>query len=318
MKIYYFTNGGFSTGSARCRAYRIAKYLNDMRGVESAFSRDEPYTHTWRGSFGPLDADIVIYQKQQEPVDIARKARAKGVKVIFDMSDLMGSKFIDIINLADALTANTKGVLQSSLDQTNNKVKTRILRDIVDYLYKPLPARIHTKTSNLKIVFQARPENLGTIRLARDALIRLKKKMDYEFTYISGISVKKPLFEQLDPRWIQWKYDTFSEEMQKYDIAIAPNTIMTKGRVKVKDAVTHNLAVVSSKYPANWSLAVDTKTEEFCCANPDEWYNALMKMIDPKVRNDYMSKVLPYMWKEHSVETIGTRWYELFKELLDR
>lgn len=261
-------------------------------------------------------------------LNIARKAHAKGVRIIYDVTDIRPLSKEDL----KARLLETDVVV--TLDETIQKFisyidadwkQYKIIRDCIDYIKQPLPSRLHEKKTDLEIVFSTNPASLHNIKGSINPLVQLRQKNKFRFTCISGKQVNSdPKYKGvtkeiawLDPQWVDWNFNTFVANFKVADMAIAPQSKVDKPETKVRESIALNVPIVSSKIPSHWKFATETHTTEFCCDNGDidSWYKALEKMCNAEVRNDFLTKTLPYVWENYSIEAIGKQWLSLFGEL---
>ena len=161
----------------------------------------------------------------------------------------------------------------------------------------------------------ANPENLKNVIECQEALRELLREgKRFTFTYISGGTY--PYAPEFNARRIPWNLDTYSENLQKFDVALAPQVIKEKGPGKMIEAIGHNVAVVGSAIPATEEWAKETHNEEFICSTTEEWIVALEKMWDAEVRNAQLERTLPWIWSNRSIDVIGQKWLDFFKEIM--
>lgn len=299
LKICYYPAYGIESGSSRQRVFYIAEKLREW-GHEVWFQS------------APLMADVIIVQKLIDILPIVKEARSRGIPIVFDYCD--PGPWDGMIKEANIVTADSQGLL----DQYHVESKGRVVLNPIDLLEKPLLRRNHTKTTGLDIVYFAFPVNLGAFAHCKGVLERLRKEgYDFTFTYISGGQTEKP-FQGFDHKFVQWNYETFSQELQKYDIAIIPQEYDWKGPNKQVDACAHNVPAVCERTLPNTALYQEAGLEEYLAKTEDEWYNAIKKLMDPEERNKFLDKVGPVVWKKHSRDAIVKDWLNLFKELIKK
>lgn len=296
LKICYYPAYSIESGSSRQRVFYIAEKLKEWEH------------EVWFQS-APFLADIIVIQKTMTPLNVAFEAKKRGIPVVFDYCD-QGSWY-DMIKLANIVTTDSQGLL----DQYNVK-SGRVIVNPIDLLKEPLPRRIHKKEKGLDLVYFAFSANLGAFKNCRGALERLRKEgYNFTFTYISGSRNENP-FQGFDHNYLPWKYDTFSSDLQKYDIAIIPQEYDWKGPNKQTDACAHNLPAVCERTLPNKELYELAGVPEYLAKSEDEWYNGIKKLFDPKERNAFLDKVLPVVWGIRSLDYITKQWETLFEETI--
>jgi len=326
MKVYYFPSGirnSFENASSRLRIYFLQDWLK-QHDVQSSIQGEHQF-------FSPLDADIIIFQLRNFDLDIARKAHTKGIRIVYDITDIRPLEREDLkarLHETDVVVTLNETIKNfvSYVDPDWKSYKT--IRDCIDYIKNPLPFRAHQKKTDFEVVFSTNPASLINIRGCIHPLIQLRQKNKFKFTCISGKQVNldphyRGITEEmawLNPQWIDWNFNTFAKNFKSGDMAVAPQSKIDKPETKLRESIALNVPIVSSKIPSHWKFAMDTHTTEFCCENSDidGWYEALEKMCNPEVRNDFLIKTIPYVWKNYSIEAIGAKWLTLFKELLSK
>lgn len=307
MKITYYPHSqSILTGSSRQRVFLIQRWLLD-HGIEA------------RISSAPFDSDIIVIQKccTQDLLNIIRRAKTSGIITVFDEDDLF---WCSCALEADYITVDTPEKIEWLQRQTSKKLRCKVIKDLLDYLETPLPKRKHKEKETLNIVMFANPENLRNIEVCLPALLILKKVgRKFTFTYVSGNSEQKPAYQfpkELEAKWIPWDLNTYSETLQKFDLALAPQIIPQKGPSKLIEAIGHNLAVIGTAIPSVKEWARETKNEEFICMNTEEWLIALNRMWDHNVRNAQLERTLPWIWKNRSLDVVAKSWLDFFEEII--
>lgn len=306
--VYYPNNQSINTGSSRQRVFLIQRWLLN-HGVEA-----------WISS-APFAADIIVIQKccTEDLFKIIREAKERGIITVFDEDDLFWCR---CANETDYITVDTPEKINWLQQNTGKKLRCKVILDLLDYLEKPLPERKHKEKETLELLMFANPENLVNIEQCKEALLELRKQgRKFHFTYLSGTVGNQPLYpfpKEFNAKWIPWNLDTYSENLQKYDLALAPQIIETKGPGKMIEAIGHNLAVVGSGGASVREWAKETGNEEFTPNTKNEWINALDKMWDPAVRNAQLQRTLPWIWKNRSIDVIGQAWLDFFIEILEK
>lgn len=303
LKICFYPRYDMNGGSSRCRAYYIQQKL--LEWGHDAFLMSAPYT-----------ADVIVFQKTYENpyCEIARKAKEKGIKIVFDMDDDYRCK--EMLELADVVVCDSQGLVDFCQNQTTKKLNGRVIRNPVDYIKEPLPRRIHKKKKVLDIVYFAHPVNLKAFANCAPALKRLKEEgFKFNLYYIAG-QRKDEYFRGFNPKWIRWKLSTFSESLRKFDISVLPQAWNWKGPAKQTESVAHNVPAVCEKILPNEELYKLADLEKYLASTDEEWYRAIKKLFKTKERNHFLDKVLPVVWKYRSHEYITQQWLDLFYEVL--
>jgi len=305
MKITYYPAYDITAGSSRLRCYWIQQELLN-RGIDA------------RLQSSPFTSDIIVFQKIFTPycINLAKKAKNRKIKIIFDLDDAF-PRSKPMIKLADIVVNASEGLGDYIRKLTNDDtIKTRLIRDPVDYIKQPLPKRKHTKDDNLQIAFYSHPVNLPTISLCKDPIIQLQDEYDLTLVYISG-QRRDEFFVGLNYRYEQWDLKTFSKKLRKYDLAVIPQIYPWKTRCKQVQAITHNLPCVCSNTPPFYDLSSNTNTTSYLCKTKDDWFKAIKLLLNPKNRNLFLEKTLDWTWKHHNLKYITDQWIKLFEDLLE-
>ena len=311
MKICYYPRYGMDGGSSRCRAYYIQMKLLEM-GID-AWVQSAPYA-----------ADLIVFQKTYEKAycDVARNAKMKGIKIVFDLDD--DYKAPEMIDLADVVVCDSWGLVKFAQSQVKKKIDGRVILNPVDYIREPLPRRVHTKKENLSLVYFANPANFKAFMNCRSAMEKLRAGgYSYELTLIGGMNlghIEKytNAFKNFKVNHRPWNLKTFSKEVQEFDFAILPQAWDWKGPAKQTEAVAHNLPAVCEKIEPNESLYKEAGLLEYLAGTELEWFEACKRLFDPEERNRFCNKVLPVVWKRRSHEAITREWLALFEELVGK
>jgi len=311
MKICYYPRYDINGGSSRCRAYYIQQRL--LKWGVDAYITSAPYT-----------ADVIVFQKTYEKpyLEIARKAKEKGIKMVFDLDDDYLAK--DMIELVDVVVCDSQGLVDFAQNQTMKKIDGRVILNPVDYIKEPLQQRKHTKKNGLNLVYFANPANFKAFVNCRKGMERLRKEgFKYNLTLLGGRNlahIRKygDPFKGFKVNHVPWSLKTFSLELRKFDFSILPQAWDWKGPAKQTESVAHNVPAVCEKIQPNESLYRDAGLMEYLAGTQDEWYRAAKKLFNPRERNGFLDKVLPVVWKKRSHDGITREWLDLFEELVGK
>lgn len=342
FNVYFFPMGDVTMGSSRVRVYYLDKYIKE-RGIESRviFKKSKfisginflylKYpnklllnainieTNKFLNALGNNHLKYLFFFQKRKDVFVLnimnqlKTYKYENTGIIFDIVDQYHNDFSLMIKQSDLVTTASES-MKHLIEKDYDGVKVAIVRQFIDYIYEPLPKKIHVKDDGLKIVFDTSPQNLKDILVCAKALQKLSKKRNFTLSYISG---KKPnqILSDLRMEHVTWNPDTITSDLQKFDLAIAPQTDYLKPRSKLLTAISHNLPVVCSDVPSYRSLAESTNTLEFVCNTQKDWYEALNNMFNPETRNEYLSRTLPWIWKYHGKEHLTQEWINAFNQI---
>ena len=338
FEVVFYPYGNKQIGSSRVRVYKLDKYLNEL-GIHTCIINNYEFLKKLNSIqdifvLNLLDKRIlrnyIINKLSNKEISISNKIfffqkrgyndlnlikyiKEKNGKIVFDIVDEYDNKYINVIKNSNIVTTASEP-MRIFLESKFENMDVKVIDQYIDYIDKPYPNRMHEKYDDLKIVFFSNPRNLQDISLCLEPLKKLAKKKKYFFSYICG-ERHDDIFKGLKVNYIKWEYHTYSSNLKKFDLAIAPQSDNLKPRSKVVEAITHNLPIISSNIHSYRELAKNTNTTEFICNNQKEWYYALDTMLDPETRNEYLRKTQQWVWKYHGKKFLTNKWLSMFNEL---
>lgn len=179
---------------------------------------------------------VVIFQARwsNSDIELARKLKDHGVKLILDTTDLhwdtvnfdlqgKSKKALDkILKFIDIVTFPTEGVKKSFLEYRQDK-RIEIIPDCID-LSKHTGIREHKKKDNYTIVWYGCRSNVCQIDIARQDLEKLGKEFNLRLLAIYdkflGVDVKP--FDNLKLETRDWTDDETIKAILESDLAINP------------------------------------------------------------------------------------------------
>jgi hypothetical protein len=345
ISAYLFPAGDESWGTSRVRVYKLNQYLQDYSinsTVINAEKKGNPFQNRLlnyiyyktnikmrsnfihknvndmltNNSYSKNDDNIFMFQKtiwDLETSILIELVKTNDGKVIFDLVDSYNERFFSSLIKNSNIVTTASLPMKEYLYDMYKDIKVEMIDLYIDYLNFPLPKRNHEKKDDIKIVFFAGPGNLRDISMCLDALLKVQEKYGLNFTYISGKN-NDPLFKKLNVTHHKWDLNNYSNDLQQFDIAIAPQSNNLKPRSKLIEAISHNLPVIGSNVHSYRDLANKTNTLEYICESQDEWYTAIVNMLDPNNRNEYLEKTQDWVWKYHGKEYLTQKWIKLFNK----
>lgn len=117
---------------------------------------------------------------------------------------------------------------------------------------------------------------------------------------------------------IQWNKDTWFKHLKKADIIIAPANYKkqpAKSANRVTQALSLGKSVVCSPLPAYLEVAKKHPGSFLIADTPEEWKERLTLLKNTPSFREQLEKRALEAAKDYSIDVIGQKWVELFKEI---
>ena len=253
------------------------------------------------------ECNIVIFQTRysKSDVELARRLKAKGKKIISDFTDphwlkeyqAMDNNFVEMVGLSDLVTLPTDSLAETFKQYFNKPV--RILKDRIDLdLYNEV--KEHKDKKSLRILWYGSRGNLASIELARDDLEKLGSEIDVTlvclYDYCDKFKIKP--FENVKLEVLEWTNQKVIDELLKSDIAINPRFNNWKSYKSNNKTITA------------WALGIPCVERDF--------YNQIKQFLDYKKRNEEGKRVRQIVEKEYDVRETAREWEEIFSSVLNK
>lgn len=261
--------------------------------------------YPWEQYCGNLDGDVFYVEKKSSPevIEVAKKARAKGMKVIFDLNDGMGYRDKDpkkrddkaMCLVAHVITCNSEERAVILRKLTGKPVY--VIPDGIDYGIKPCH-RVELREEVRRIcTFGHYKQVLASVKVLKRISVDGKK------FYITDRPV--PGLEKWRGR--QWRYKKFIKQLKTADLCYLFHVDNEVSKLKSNNRLVVCMAlglpaVVSDTY-------VYAKTAKD--AGVPEITNAVV-MQDFGVRQRVSQKGFDYAWENYRPEKMG----EMFRDML--
>jgi hypothetical protein len=322
--------GDRSLPGSRLRAYLPAEHMRQAGWRTEVF--DEGRADSY---------DLVIFQKiyQRDTIELARRLKQRGTKLVFDLCDNHFYKADDspktedrcnrlqeMIDLVDAVSASTWEI--SRLIEHENVV---VIDDPIDYparsrwLEMRLGAmRLFSLKRNRRVRFVWHgtagqtnpPTGLIDIQRVLPHLEHLNRSVPVALTVISN---SRRVFEQhvksttFPTKYIDWKLSTFPYHLKQNDICIIPITMnaftVCKTNNRLVSSLLFGLPVVADPI---------TSYQEFDdCVLFGNWTENLRRYaLDPGLRREHVEKAHRYIHSKYTSARVVSQWSDLFNEVL--
>jgi len=194
----------------------------------------------------------------------------------------------------DALVSNAAGIIVANdfLYEKVSKLNKNIIKipTVVDLdLY-----RIETnKFDKFTLVWIGTPVTYMYLEKFAETLCKMAEKYDFELLVIARKSLENRRIEGVNMRFENWSQESEIELLLKSHVGIMPltNDEFSKGKsaFKLIQYSAAGLPVIASPVGENINVVDDGKTG-FLADSPDEWLQALGKLIDDKKLYSRMAK----------------------------
>jgi len=317
MKLTMFTRYNTLGASSRYRYYIYAAHMRDAGeqvNVSPFFS--EQYLRClykgrrvgifnilksyWQRFKALLHADdnlLIEYELFPFLPYWVEKIFLKRRKYILNFDDNVWEKYRGKIFLSgkyDVLVRNAAGIIIANdfLYEKVSKLNDNVIKipTVVDLdLY-----RIKTnKFDKFTLVWIGTPVTYMYLEKYSDTLRQLAKKYNFELLVIARKSLEKRRIEGVNMRFENWSQESEIELLLKSHVGIMPltNDEFSKGKsaFKLIQYSAAGLPVIASPVGENINVVDDGKTG-FLADSPDEWLQALSKLIDDKKLYSRMAK----------------------------
>lgn len=210
-------------------------------------------------SFGPLERTLM------------EQARAKGMKVIFDLNEaiLDIQEVRDTIKMADAVICCSKKLLEMA------KPHAKLLMTVED------AAEPTEKEYNYFLPVNDKPTALyigmgGNSFLANEYLKSTLDKAGYKLVVCS----------EWDNADVKWSLDTWEDTMLSAHVILCPQRVdvqPAKSNIKAAQAMSMGIPVIASPLPA-YKEMIKNGNNGYLCDTLEDWSNALIALKDVKKR----------------------------------
>jgi len=308
-----FPAGGVETASSRLRVYGLQCAL-ERKGVQSTLGYS-------------AGANVLLFQKKvtHETIRQARRAKARGRVVIYDVDDLgkalwywvSKSHFLRMLRLADVVTTCSEALvahLKSDYGVRNGVV----VPNAVDYF--PLaPVRVPLRQQGpFRIVWYGNSSNfvlfekyLGTLRDVPDVEI---------IAVVDARSIAKFSANHPDVKFMPWSLCGMISILQSCDLACLTHEgeveACAKGNNKMTVAITWGVPAVVSRTPEYELTAREAGVEYAVFSNEKELILAIDRLRTVTAREQYLDMAQMRIWSRYAPDVIAQQYIDLAEEAI--
>jgi hypothetical protein len=272
------------------------------------------------------DADVAIFVRYQnkEALDLAKKCKSKGQKIIadfcvnyLDVSGKVGEGYgslefqreeaIRMIEIADIVFCSSNNITSSFrkyhenvhyLSDSINLDHFKYIKKIEDFNKKKLNLMYAGVSSKTTYLFEH--------------IYPLVRDFDYSLSMI--MDKRKPLLKRYS--YQKWNYESFPQELIKADLGLAPRDVESSYDLghsifKIGVFIAQGIPVLASPVPSYFEIIKDSNVG-MICSSPKDWRDALMIVEeDRSILSKWSSRchdvIMPY-----STENIVKRYTNIF------
>lgn len=291
-----------NTASSRIRCYRFLKYLSED------FSFKE-FRYIPEG-------DLFFVQKIATPqmINFAKVFKSRRVPVVYDIDDDFGvwpnMDEKTMLNIASAITTDTQE--RKEYLEKFTKTPIHIIPDALDY--------VSGDESSMQINDEITSINTfgsdGGVDISTSFMLAIPE--NFSGSYISqNANYKLNRFRKID-----WKLDTFLNELRKSDVSILVHPSDIKGSMKSNNRLLVCMSIgmpcIVSNTPA-YRQTMEQVGCEFLVANePSDVPEILNRISSAKARREISEKFHKYAWENFSPQKSSSLLGNLFKELRNK
>lgn len=289
MRIAYFPAGPRTFASSRMRCYRPGEALEKL-GHEVSYA-------------ALSTVDVVVIQKRYDLPVLMQDLRQRGVRVIFDVDDMMFD--LSPFELADVVTTDT----EYKREQWPTAVVVPDCLDLDDDAPKKSVQADYLK----RAVWIGSAENVYHIRYAAEACNRL----GIELIVITDTNSPKFAAYSRDVTGVQWSLDTVDQQMIECDVCLCPYVISggewgeawvrSKSENRIVKAYGLGLPVIGTPIPSYVSAGL-----QYCAETTEEWIAAL-QAISPRAAREVDAERGYLIAQQYRAEVVAEKWLEVFK-----
>ena len=238
--------------------------------------------------------DVVIFFRWGPlEVELMTKLQRAGILAVWDINeDVLGQD--ECINAANLVTC-----CSTALSQTLQRSRTVVIPDAYELPGKESPKEENAK---LKVICCS----MGGNQEGADALKPVIEKLGMQLIRIS----EWPQHE------VKWQRETWLQELAKADIVITPQKHWlrpAKSNNRVTQAMALGLPVVASPLQS-YKEAISHGETGLISETSEDWEKNLTLLQDKALR-EKIGKAAKEAVTNYSMEAIGKKWIEVFKEL---
>ena len=339
MKLTMFTRYNTLGASSRYRYYMYAARMRDAgEQVDIHNFFDEEYLrHLYKGRRTGIFNILKSYWRRFRAVSRANdkllieyelfpflpywieRRFLKKRKYILNFDDNVWEKYSGKSFLSgkyDALVSNAAGVIVANdfLYEKVQKLNQNVIKipTVVDLdLY-----RVKTnKFDKFTLAWIGTPVTYMYLEKFAGTLRRMAEKYDFELLVIARKSLEKRRIEGVNMRFVNWSQESETELLLKSHVGIMPltNDEFSKGKsaFKLIQYSAAGLPVIASPVGENTKVVDNGKTG-FLADSPEEWLEALDKLINDKSLYSKMTKTTRENSENYSIQ----KYFPVFQDFI--
>jgi glycosyltransferase involved in cell wall biosynthesis/predicted negative regulator of RcsB-dependent stress response len=286
--------------SFRIRRYNISNSLRKLN-IDSAVVPNYRGVSIYdiRNVVG--EAKVLVFSCfGQEELELIKYFKGLGKKIIYDFNEaIFGIPYQkEIFNECDAIVCCS--TVLGELTAQNGYSRIAIIRDAVENLVSKPLAVYKDRYDKPKALYIGMGGNSFLVtEYLRDTI----NKAGYDLEVIT----------EWDNATKKWCLATYPKDMVQADVVLCPQRVdvqPAKSNVKVTTAMDLGLPVIASPI-RSYEEVIEHGVNGFLCNKQEEWYDALIKLKDPKVREKIGLAGMETA-KKYSAETMAKEWCKLF------
>lgn len=296
------------TASSRIRVYTLSRSLKSM-GLSVSLNYSS-------------EADVLLIQKRvtEERMVMAREAKARGCKVIYDVDDLGTALwsfvpqrlFYNMLEVADLVTTDTESRRERLIAEYKVS-RVEVLPDAIDY-YPTGPIKItHVESKPLRVLWFGAfytiihfEKYIGVLSEMRDVRI---------VVIVTPIALKvcREWYPQIE--FIPWSLPTFVSSLQSCHVSCLVHgdsaDDRTKSNNKFITSVNWGVPVIASRTPEYERTAREAGVAETLFENGADLVKRIDALRAPDARQSYMDKAQPYVWQHYSPAVVAEQFLDI-------
>lgn len=273
------------------------------------FLRSLPEGYEWKVFDGKYDFDVLYVQKIAKDwvLDIVKKAKKKGIPVVFDRDDIRkdwgGPNHEAMIKTVDVVTTDTKARQKNFQEHTDKPVV--VIPDCIDYIDNPKD-RVVIEPGLSSVVTFGHKASVGKATEYMNTLPIMAKR------YIC--SQKMP---DIQGKFIPWELNTFIRKLRRFSLAVLVHDDTDIGNMKSNNrlivCMSIGLPVITSDTVAyretlkavgyEWLVARDAETCRF----------AASQMLSTSLRQKISDAFINYAWYHYAPKISGSALAHVFE-----
>lgn len=267
-------------------------------------------------------AEVIVIQKRATPktVALAKRARASGALVIFDVDDTGPELWYSIapsvlrrfLQLADVVTTDTEGH-RAILLRDYQARSVSVIPDTIDY-YPAGPARPPLPDgAPLRVLWFGHAENMPLFERYAKTLERVP---GLEIVVVTGARAIEALSSRLPHvSFVPWSRETFIGILQSCALTLLPHDGSEGDRAKSNNrmiaSITWGVPAVVSRTPEYERTASEAHVGQALFADDEELLAALERLRSPDARRAYLDAAQDEVWRRYSPEAVARQFLKV-------